>query len=493
MHAMACPICQHTFNPEAQCALPAQCPQCGTQVVCGACGSRLDPRPDDTAKLYCPRCEVPATRGDSAPTATGKTATSAAPSLPGFEVLGELGRGGMGIVYRARQVHLNREVALKVLPPALAGSEHLLQRFRNEATVAASLVNANILPIYDVLESHGAPVLVMPLVKGCDLGRIVRDRATRKEGGRAAEPHAWTLLDDSAYLAQVLPVLDQVVTAVAALHQKGVIHRDLKPSNVLIDEWGKAWLSDFGLARLEEEGAGTQTGQGMGTPGYMSPEQAYGVKDLDYRADLFGLGATLYEALTLELPYGKKHVQDHGPPPPYPSTLQPLVSRDFDTVVLKALERDRNDRYGSAAELQDDWQRVRQGHLPRARKIGRTQRFARLARRHPAQSAFAMTALLLIVILGGVAANRTSADTRGLRTVRIETNDPGARIVLVPINPDTGEHVVDRIIRPKERSPVTIKHVPPGEYLVVAEIESAGFTRSFAQCRRWTCAVPTVS
>src|SRR5205823_6411677 len=112
-------------------------------------------------------------------------------------------------------------------------------------------------------------------------------RAAVREGNRPARPHAWALLDDRAYLEQMLPVLDQVVSAVAALHRAGVLHRDIKPSNVLIDEWGKPWLSDFGLARLEEEGVGTLTGQGMGTPGYTSPEQGDGAKDLDYRTDLF--------------------------------------------------------------------------------------------------------------------------------------------------------------------------------------------------------------
>lgn len=470
--SVACPACRHALAENVDAGSPPTCPHCGARVLCSACGSRLEKRPDETAELFCMRCQAPATRGDSTMTDSGPPVAPSVPSLPGFEVLGELGRGGMGIVYRARQVHLDREVALKVLPPALAAQSHLMQRFRNEAAVAAKLVSANILPVFDVQEFQGAPVLIMPLVKGCDLGRIVRDRAASKEGGRPPYPHPWAQLDDAAYLAQVLPVLDQVVTAVAALHQEGVIHRDVKPSNVLIDEWGKAWLSDFGLARFEEEGVGTLTGQGMGTPGYMSPEQTAGVKDLDNRTDLFSLGVTLYQALTLDLPYGKKHVADHGPPPVAPSRRQPLLSRDFDTVILKPLERNRDDRYGSATELQDDWQRVRQGLLPRARKVGRTQRLLRTARRHPAQSVLALTAFLLIATLAAIAAHRAPD---GTRSVRIETTLPGARIALVPIDPDTGEHLVDRIIRPREPSPLTLKRVPPGEYFVVAEVQGFGF------------------
>src|SRR5262249_9616279 len=159
----------------------------------------------------------------------------------------------------------------------------------------------------------------------------------------------------------------------------------------------------------------------MGTPGFMSPEQTSGVKDVDARTDLFGLGATLYQALTLELPYGKAHVKDHGPPPVSPSRRQRLLSRDFDTVLLKALERDRNERYGSAAELQDDWQRVRQGLLPKARKIGRAQRLLRAARRHPAQAAFALFALVWIGLFATLAAMWRPKDTTAYRTVHIET------------------------------------------------------------------------
>lgn len=466
--SIVCPACQETIQQGSLVTMPSVCPSCGVRITCPDCGSRLERRSDT---LVCSRCG-PATGHGSTVLQTTAVGAPPLPAVPGFEVQGELGRGGMGIVYRARQSSLDREVALKVLPPALAGTEHLLKRFRNEARVAANLVNAHVLPVFDVLEVHGAPVLVLPLIHGCDLGRIVRDRARLRAGDKAERPHAWALLDDRAYLGQVLPVLDLLLTAVTALHREGVLHRDIKPSNVLIDEWGKPWLSDFGLARLEEEGVGTVTGQGMGTAGYMAPEQWVGVKDVDYRSDLFSLGATLYQVLTLELPYGKEYVADHGPPPVPPSARQPLLPRDYDTVILKALERNRDDRYGSAAELEGDWQRVRQGQLPRARRLGRTQRLARAARRHPVPTAFGLVAAALIAMLAGAAAMRDDTVTRAARIVTLPA---GARVVLVPLDPNSGEPVADRALRPSEPSPVTVKRVPVGQYLVVAEVPKHGF------------------
>lgn len=478
-----CPACHETLVDGTAATMPTVCPKCGVRVMCPGCGSRLERRTNDTDTLFCTHCGA-AARPDATVTDEVGTVPAKLPSLPGFEVEGELGRGGMGIVYKARELHLNREVALKVLPPALAGSEHLLQRFRNEANVASNLINANILPVFQLLDMQGAPVLVMPLVRGSDLGRILRDRAALRAGREVGRMHAWARLDDRQYFEQVLPVLDLVVSAVAALHREGVLHRDIKPSNVLIDEWGKPWLSDFGLARLEEEGAGTVTGQGMGTPGYMSPEQSAGAKDLDYRADLFGLGATLYQALTLELPYGKGRVKEHGPAPVAPSRRQPLLARDFDTVLLKSLERNRNDRYGSAIELQEDWQRVRQGQLPRARRAGKVQRLIRVARRHPLQSAFGLAALTLIGLLGTLAAmwrNQEKPSTPEpvvepvYRTVRVETEPPGARIVIVPLHPLTGEHLTKHLRRPEAKSPVTVEQVAVGRCLVIADLGEGRF------------------
>src|SRR5207253_3253238 len=205
-------------------------------------------------------------------------------------------------------------------------------------------------------------------------------------------------LDDRAYLGKMLPLLDQVVDAVTAIHQAQVLHRDIKPSNVLVDQQGEAWLSDFGLARLEKVGAGTSPGVAVGTRGYMSPEQTRG-EEIDARADLFALGVTIYQALTLHLPYPRE-VTPESPEPP--SRSQPLLAGDFDAVLLKVLAADRDKRYGSSVEFRDDWRSVRQGLLPKAVPAGPVQRLARRVRRHPWTVAAGVAAVALAVVLAAL-------------------------------------------------------------------------------------------
>src|SRR5262249_53458347 len=159
-------------------------------------------------------------------------------------------------------------------------------------------------------------------------------------------------------LACILPALDQLVDAVAALHQAGVLHRDIKPSNVLIDSHDHVRLGDFGLARLGLVPSDSSPASVFGTPGYIAPAQPEGRPDVDARADVFGLGATLYHALTLELPYSPTTVPEHAPPPQPPHRRQRALGSDFDAVLLKAVEPDRRYRYASAAEFRDDWQRT---------------------------------------------------------------------------------------------------------------------------------------
>jgi formylglycine-generating enzyme required for sulfatase activity len=382
----------------------------------------------------------------------------------------------MGIVYRAHQYNPDRDVAVKVLPPALGAHSALLARFNNEAEIAGRLVDAHLLPVYGVEELDGLPVIIMPCIEGSDLNKVIKHRRAVKEGKEEEleEPvHPWALLDDREYTARILPILDQVVSAVTALHRAGVLHRDIKPSNVLIDQHGNAWLSDFGLARLQGADGMTLTGHGLGSRPYASPEQAKGEKEIDYRADLFSLGATLYQALTLRLPYDKHGARESSEPPKAPSRLQRELPRDFDLVILHALEPDPGRRYQTASQMEEHWRLARKGELPWP-LAGRMERLWRKARRHLAATAAAVF-LLLTIVFGSLAAVFFPRDRTVYRTVKIETEPPGCQVALVPLNADTGYLVPEARIRPTEKTPLTVRKVPIGEYLVVAQRPDDGF------------------
>jgi eukaryotic-like serine/threonine-protein kinase len=404
--------------------------------------------------------------------------------LPGFQVLEKVGQGGMGVVYRAIQLSLNREVAVKVLPPHLADDVSRLRRFRNEAQVAASLVDSGILPVFDILEVGGVPLLVMPYIDGSDLGKVIVDRRAtiRGEPDVEAKRHPWAALSNADYLARVFPVIDRLVEAVAVIHQANVIHRDLKPSNVLMDRRGNVWLTDFGLAKLGDGATLTNVGAQLGSPGYMSPEQWEASDDLNSRADVFGLGVTIYQALTLQLPYGPSKIDRRTPLPAAPRKKQSVLRSDHDVVILKALEPDRQDRYASGVELRDDWRRVRNGEFPKARKVGRARRLGRRVRNHPWGVSDAVMVAIMLGLLGlglrgrGPRPQQAPAPAGPVvatRTVIVNTNPPGARVALARLRPETGEYETDRIIRPAAggTTPVTLPNVPVGDYLVVAEIE----------------------
>jgi WD40 repeat protein len=328
------------------------------------------------------------------PPPAGATARTA-PTLPGYEILDELGRGGMGVVYQARQKNLKRLVALKmVLAGTHAGREEL-DRLRAEAEAVARLQHPNIVQIYEIGDHDGVPHISLEYVDGGSLARRLADRPLPP--------------DEAARLVEVL------ARAMHYAHQKGVVHRDLKPANVLlatspVDGGLMPKITDFGLAKhLDEEAGRTRSGALLGTPSYMAPEQAAGrVRQVGPLTDVYALGAILYECLTGRPPFRAatvlqtlEQVRHHDPVPP--SRHNPKVPRDLETVCLKALAKEPAGRYPSALMLAQDLERFRAGESILARREGRARKVWRAVRRRPFTAA-AIVAVLLAVGVGAALA-----------------------------------------------------------------------------------------
>src|SRR5262245_26720734 len=305
-----------------------------------------------------------------------------------YELKRVLGRGGMGVVYQAKQLSLNRPVALKMLRAGdLAGGDEL-RRFQVEAEAVATLDDPHIVPVYEVGEHHGRRYFSMKLIPGGSLAGRLADYA--------AEPKA---------AARLMAV---VARAVHHAHQRGILHRDLKPANILIDDEGRPHVTDFGLAKRVEAGDElTLSGAIMGTPGYMAPEQASGRRSaITTAADVYGLGAILYAMLTGRPPFQADSVletldQVRDQPPEPPSQLNRRVGRDLETICLKCLEKDPRRRYDSAAAVAADLERYLAGEPILARRTGLVERAAKWARRRPAIAA--LLGLIALVAALGVA------------------------------------------------------------------------------------------
>lgn len=450
-----------------------------SQLKCSHCGTQFEWTGDSAA--VCPTCGAQFTLVEETTShSTGawmdpsEAFASATRDFPGFQVFEELGRGGMGIVYRAIDLALGRTVAIKVLSGA--PEPHRLARFRNEANIVGQLLDSHILPLFQIVESHGIPGLVFPFIDGADLGRVVRDRQSVRVGCAPSRPHPWALLDDASYLDRVLNAIDQVVDAMTSIHTAKVVHRDIKPSNILLDARDKLWLSDFGVSRLFHLGCGTVQGTPVGTLAYMSPEQARGSDEVEPASDVFSAGVTMYVLLTLDLPYGREgslHV--HSSPVP-PSTRQPLVSKEIDSVVLKAIQPDRERRYASASELGDDWRLAREGLVPKSMKLGVVRRTLRTLNRNRSRTALAalIVALAASSIVFWTRAPQKIAP-RPARDVRIETDPPGATLLLTPLSSEDGTPLLQAAIVSTEPTPTMIRNVPCGTYVVVADIPGHGF------------------
>jgi hypothetical protein len=327
------------------------------------------------------------------------------PAIPGYTFLQELGRGGMGVVYLARQEKLQRLVALKMLLGGTWADKDALRRFRAEAEIVAQLRHPNIVQIYDLGEWEGHAYFTMELLPG---GSLLKRQAEQPLTPREA-----------AALVRTLALALQVV------HAKGILHRDMKPANVLLGgeaaggRGGEApaaatspplhlatvKITDFGLAKQVQAEGWTETGMLMGTPEYMAPEQAKGDKEqLGPAADIYSLGAMLYEFLVGRPPFRGfspletvMQVMTQEPIPP--SRLQPGTPPELETICLKCLEKDPVRRYASAQELADELQRFLQGEPILARPAGPVERALKWARRKPAWAALGATVLLALVLL----------------------------------------------------------------------------------------------
>jgi serine/threonine-protein kinase len=314
--------------------------------------------------------------------------------IPGYEVIGELGRGAMGVVYKARQVKADRLVALKLMLGAEHADRTARERFDREAQAAARLQHPNIIQIFEVGELDGMPYFTLEFVAGGTLAaKVARDLLPPRE---------------AAGLVRTLARATQYA------HEQQIVHRDLKPSNLLLTPQGEPKIADFGLAKKIEDADSSRTRAGtvVGTPSYMAPEQARGeIDQVGPAADTYALGAILYELLTGRPPFKGVTVletleQVQTTEPVAPGTLQPKVPRDLETICLKCLQKEPGKRYGSAGELADDLQRYLDGEPIRARPIGPVERLWRWARRNPRVAGLtgAVAVLLVALAAGGLTA-----------------------------------------------------------------------------------------
>ena len=364
---------------------------CTPEEVCGSCPELLPVVRERWQQLRQIRAEIDALFPDPPPPGATIPAfppdCTALPHIPGYQVESVLGHGGMGVVFRARHLRLDRVVALKMaLAGAYAGPPER-ERFQREAEAVAKLRHPNVVQIHDIGDADGRPYFTMEFV----------------EGGSLAEKVAGTP-QPARQAAALLAIL---AGAVQAAHQGGIVHRDLKPANVLLTADGTPKISDFGLARrLDGEAGITRTGTVVGTPSYVAPEQAQGKTDaVGPAADIYALGTILYELLTGRPPFRAETVMEtvlqviHQEPVP-PSRHNAKVPRDLETICLKCLHKEPRLRYATAAALAEELERFLRGEAIAARPERRLERLARRVRRRPALSAALLAGTLFAIALG---------------------------------------------------------------------------------------------
>ncbi|NBO91382.1 MAG: serine/threonine protein kinase [Planctomycetia bacterium] len=307
--------------------------------------------------------------------------SSALPILPGYEMLNELGRGGMGVVYRARELRLNRLVALKMILAGVHAGPDDLARFRREAEALARLAHPHIVTVHAIDEHEGRPYFSLEYCSGGTLAEHLSTLSAR----------------------QSAEMLEKLARAMHDAHSQGVIHRDLKPVNVLMTADGTPKITDFGLARKLDEAGQTRTGSVMGTPSYMAPEQASGSKVLTPSVDVYSLGAILYECLTGRPPFQaattvETVLQVLHEDPVAPREINPAIPRDLEAICLKCLEKSPKQRYANAQSLADDLRRFLDGEPISVQQNGLLGQLAGAMERVQLQEKFAAYGALLLCL-----------------------------------------------------------------------------------------------
>jgi serine/threonine protein kinase len=384
---------------------------------------------------------APALSGDAAGALAAETDLALAEPLGDFRLLREIGRGGMGIVYEAEQISQSCRVALKVLPFAAALDPRQLQRFRNEAAAAANLHHDHIVPVLGVGTARGVHFYTMPYIEGQTLAAIIEELRAFEDRDRTPEPQpandtprlpAMSQADvhDVATVVMATPPVTaltkdgsirtpaffqsvarlgfEAADALAHAHHIGITHRDIKPANLIVDGQGSLWITDFGLAQISGDTRLTLTGDLVGTLRYMSPEQALGRRDLDHRTDIYSLGVTLYELLTLQPAFrGKDHHdllrQIAVDVPPAPRLLNAAIPADLEAIVQKAMAKDLRDRYGTMAEMAADLRAFLKDEPVWVQTESRLSQLIRTARQRPGAAvlaaSIALTPLLIALLM----------------------------------------------------------------------------------------------
>ena len=358
--------------------------------------------PGAALRGLCPRCVMRFTLSDvaedSAPPADAESVAGVR-RFGDYELIRELGRGGMGVVYEARQLSLHRVVALKMLLPTRLALPAELERFRLEAEAVAALDHPNILPLYEIGSCQGQPFFTMKLAEGGSLANAERGIRNAESSAPASSPRT---SHHTSRLKHHVSLVSQIARAVHYAHQRGIQHRDLKPGNILLDAEGRPYVSDFGLAKfLDRDSDLTVSSSVLGSPAYMSPEQAAGdTKRLTTAADVYGLGAILFELLSGRPPFTAENV---------PALLLKIVEQEPDasgiadadlrTLCLKSLNKDPLRRYSSAEALADELDRWQRGEPILARPVSGLERLGRWCRRRPAMAVLSASVLLLLLVV----------------------------------------------------------------------------------------------